>query len=736
MAHPTRTGDLVVFAYPPYEFDAATPGTLIARSQFFGQHGYVPDVQNLAANINMRATFIAGGPGIAKASVTARTIDLAPTLAYILGIPEPQQSQGRVLTEILKGGNSIKPISIVGLTDFHGQLEQSTLNTFDNAINVPVGGAAALATMFDEEFATLPGPGLLVASGDNVGASPANSGLLQDKPAIDVENAWGLDATSLGNHEFDYGVRRLQDHVARAHFPFLATNVVETATGNIPDYLQPSKVFTINGIQVGVIGAELKSTPELVSANATAGLTFLDEATRIKAESERLKALGVNVQIVVIHQGATVGLNPIGNAAGAAWDGPILGIADAIQDTTVDMMFVGHTHRISNFVRGRIPIVEGYNAGMSYSVAQLMVRDGDVVWAGGATRVAKNLGVAQRADVKAIVDDANAQTAVLRNQVIGTQQFDIKRDPTRLHESAMGNMVADSMRLKYPGVEAALTNSGGLRADLELLTAERRRAPCEITWGEAFAVLPFGNRTVIETVTGSRADGRVRQRLPAGVRSGLPRRHRPVPAGVGPQGHVPLQRPCPGRGRDLEGAERTQRDAHAGRPDATRSGSSRTTSCTRWARPAAATATRRSCRRARTSSNPATTCSRSRSTTSPPIRPSARWSRGGSSGRNGLDRRDPRRAGPKGPALSLWHPYQDRREWPALRHRHRKFRCRSVGDGPVLEAHGTVGWSCMGPPLPSRPYGRPSSSGSVVAATSAHPTPAGATAEGRGAHVE
>ena len=137
-------------------------------------------------------------------------------------------------------------------------------------------------------------------------------------------------------------------------------------------------------------------------------------------------------------------------------------------------MFVGHTHRISNLVRGRIPIVEGYNAGMSYSVAQLMVRDGDVVWAGGATRVAKNLGVAQRADVKAIVDDANAQTAVLRNQVIGTQQFDIKRDPTRLHESEMGNMVADSMRLKYPGVEAALTNSGGLRADLDL---HARRPP-------------------------------------------------------------------------------------------------------------------------------------------------------------------------------------------------------------------------------------------------------------------
>src|SRR5262249_51124628 len=41
MAFPTRTGDLVVFAAPPYQFDAATPGTLIARSAFFGQHGYV-----------------------------------------------------------------------------------------------------------------------------------------------------------------------------------------------------------------------------------------------------------------------------------------------------------------------------------------------------------------------------------------------------------------------------------------------------------------------------------------------------------------------------------------------------------------------------------------------------------------------------------------------------------------------------------------------------------------------
>ena len=67
------------------------------------------------------------------------------------------------------------------------------------------------------------------------------------------------------------------------------------------------------------------------------------------------------------------------------------------------------------------------------------------------------------ADVQAIVDAANAETAALRNQVIGAQTIDITRDPTRLQESQMGDLVADTMRAKYPGVEAAITNSGGLR---------------------------------------------------------------------------------------------------------------------------------------------------------------------------------------------------------------------------------------------------------------------------------
>jgi 2',3'-cyclic-nucleotide 2'-phosphodiesterase (5'-nucleotidase family) len=506
MAHPTRTGDLVVFSCPPYQFDAATPGTLVARSAFFGQDGYAADSQNLAAGVNMRAAFIAGGNDVLPGVVAARlrSIDVAPTIAYLMGIPEPQRSQGQVRLDILRGGSSRTLMPVIGLTDYHGQLEPAA--TEIDGKNVTAGGAAQLATLFDEEAAQFAGVPFLFSSGDNVGASPANSGLLEDRPAIDVANAWGLDATSYGHGEFDYGVPRLLQHQARASFPFLGANIVDQTTLKSPDWVRGTYVVNYGGRQIGVIGIALESTPELVTVGATAGLKFQSEVETIRAESERLRALGINIQIVLIHDGTAHGSSAVDGTPAVPWDGPVVEIARALQSTTVDLILAGHTHRVANLMVGRILVAEGLDAGASYSVVQMILKDGDVEWSGAATRVAKNLGVAKRPDVQAIVDDASAQTAVLINQVIGTQQFDIRRDPARLHESAMGNLVADAMRRKYPNLEAAITNSGGLRSDLLCAPPSAGEAACEIIWSEMFAVLPFGNRTVIETLTGAQLE--------------------------------------------------------------------------------------------------------------------------------------------------------------------------------------------------------------------------------------
>jgi Type I phosphodiesterase / nucleotide pyrophosphatase len=104
--NPNRSGDVVAVALPPYQFDAATPGQVIAPSGFFGQHGYLPDLVDLGHSVNMHATFVAAGPGIRTAHSKipgVQAVDLAPTVADLLGIPAPDETQGRVLGEILAG---------------------------------------------------------------------------------------------------------------------------------------------------------------------------------------------------------------------------------------------------------------------------------------------------------------------------------------------------------------------------------------------------------------------------------------------------------------------------------------------------------------------------------------------------------------------------------------------------------------------------------------------------------
>lgn len=103
--HPTRSGDVVVVLKPPYQFDAATPGQVIAFSHFFGQHGYLPDLVDLEHNINMHSTFVASGPQIVSDKYLdgVEIVDLAPTIAFAMGFDAPEDTDGKVLCTIFAG---------------------------------------------------------------------------------------------------------------------------------------------------------------------------------------------------------------------------------------------------------------------------------------------------------------------------------------------------------------------------------------------------------------------------------------------------------------------------------------------------------------------------------------------------------------------------------------------------------------------------------------------------------
>ena len=275
MAHPTRTGDLVVFAYPPYQFDAETPGTLVAPSHFFGQHGYVPDVQDLSANVNMRATFLAGGEGIGKGTVKARTIDLAPTLAFLLGIPEPQHSQGKVLLDVAKRGVRLQA-DLDHRAERLPRSARARRRMRSTGINAPVGGAAV------PRHAVRRGAGAPARPGPDPGRRRQRRRVAAElaccwrtcrRSTSRTRGAWTRrpTATTSSTTASRGCCSTRRGRTSRSWRRTSST----TATGELPDWVTPSAVFNVNGVKVGVIGAELKDTPELVAAGNTAGLTFL-----------------------------------------------------------------------------------------------------------------------------------------------------------------------------------------------------------------------------------------------------------------------------------------------------------------------------------------------------------------------------------------------------------------------------------------------------------------------------
>ena len=149
----------MVFAYPPYQFDAETPGhagralALLRPARLrAGRPGPGRERQH-AGDVPGR------GPGHRQGQ--RRRGDDRPRAdpRVPLGIPEPQHSQGIVQLGVLPNGPAPTRRSIIGLNDFHGQLDPTTL-AFDG-INANVGGAASLATMFDEEASACPARTLL-----------------------------------------------------------------------------------------------------------------------------------------------------------------------------------------------------------------------------------------------------------------------------------------------------------------------------------------------------------------------------------------------------------------------------------------------------------------------------------------------------------------------------------------------------------------------------------------------
>ena len=397
-------------------------------------------------------------------------------------------------------------VKILAINDFHGQLSPKTVS------GRPAGGAAALASYLkDAQKLMVPESTIIVSDGDLVGASPANSALLQDEPTIQfmntLANSYCLPdkmnsrcniVATVGNHEFDEGTTELlrllnggnhangpfiEHPYSGAHFPSVAANIIVTATGKT--LLPPYVIKTVRNTPIAFIGAILKDTPNIVAPAGVAGLTFLDEATAINSYVPELKAKGVKAIVVLIHQGGTD-----------------VDTIVAQLDGEVDVVISGHSHIFTNkLVKNAgnkdVLVTQAYSAGTAFANIDLEIDpvNKDIVKKSAVITTTYDdvaPGNAPDAAVAAIVAQADAMVASKVNVVVGQSANVITRNQNPAGESALGDLIADSQRA-YEGTDFAFMNPGGIRADLD-------KGP--VTWGALFTIQPFGNQMVTMTLTG------------------------------------------------------------------------------------------------------------------------------------------------------------------------------------------------------------------------------------------
>jgi 5'-nucleotidase len=451
-------------------------------------------------------------------------------------------------------------VTIIAFNDFHGALEPPRMAMTAPApgggeVRVPVGGAAYLASAVRRLRAANPNS-VVVAAGDLISASPLVSAEFLDEPTVLALNRIGLDFASVGNHEFDRGRQELLrvqnggcarftnrqpcrlDRFPGARYRYLAANV-RTETGQT---LFPASAMRTFGsgrrqVRVGFVGLTLRDTSTLVTPSGVAGLTFLDEADSINAAARRLRARGADAVVVLIHQGLSTQVGYNDHSCGGV-SGDLLPILARL-DRSVDVVVSGHTHHSYICDYGRIDASRPFlvtsaekNGALLTNISltidprrnRVIAKRADNLLVQGAaytdrrgTVPLSNLYPVFPPDpaVQALVARYAAAAAPIIARPIGRLAGPALKEDNDAGESVAGDLIADAFLAATSAPDAgnavlAFTNQTSVRTDL--IPA----GDGTVTFGQLFAVQPFGNNLVVMTMTGRQIRAVLEQQFASG----------------------------------------------------------------------------------------------------------------------------------------------------------------------------------------------------------------------------
>ncbi len=336
------------------------------------------------------------------------------------------------------------------------------------------GGLARVSTLRKEIEKQSPNT-LFLLSGDTISPS-VESITYKGAQMIDAWNAAGLDYSTFGNHEFDFGPDVLRQRMKESKFKWIVANVIDKKTGkpfgDAPAYV----IREFDGVKVGIFGLTLEETK--VTSRPGPDVEFLNPCETAKKIVSEIHAQGAKTVVALTHLSMSE-------------DKEVARCAD------VDVIIGGHEHTLLESSSGGAPIFK-----MTADARELGQID---------LNISKNTGAVESIDWKVIpVTDKtkdDPQFAAINRKygallqelslLVGRTAVDLdaRSAVNRTQETNIGDFIADSFRTAT-GADVGLMNGGSIRAD-EIIAAG------PLTKRDVLSTLPFKNKVVKVELSGA-----------------------------------------------------------------------------------------------------------------------------------------------------------------------------------------------------------------------------------------
>jgi 5'-nucleotidase / UDP-sugar diphosphatase len=365
------------------------------------------------------------------------------------------------------GERDVRTLTILHTNDLHARLLPN---------DAKLGGFAHIATILRQQRQGCTDC-LTLDAGDLVQGSPVST-IFKGVPCYEVANTFGIDVSTLGNHEWDYGHANIAQFIATAKFDIVNANVRGAGGGGITR--QPWVVKKVNGLRVGIIGVLMNDLLENYSTAANLGpYKTIPAVTAIRGHVKKLRKKA-DLIVVLAHTS----------------DEEAEQIAREIPEVSV--VIGGHIHgnlpelrRAGNAVLAR---ARGYGVEVGRLEIAYDKRERKLVRSGWKKFAVDSRTVAAAPDTAQLVASWEGRVAELVEAPIAEARRDFTKEEMR-------QLIERAMKAEL-GVDFAYMNLGGVRELFRTGTLRKRHV-----WN----LMPFDNIMVMGKFKGKQLPEAVRR---------------------------------------------------------------------------------------------------------------------------------------------------------------------------------------------------------------------------------